>query len=231
MIAITLRSRSLRASTLAAARRVQDLAACCSLSSLPELLDEVRAPRCLVVHDFAPDPQESLSRLRAQEGAARSFSVLALLEPPATPKLDVLLPGSRTFPLAGVVVAGEEGQEALAERMRVALCGAGRKALQHLLMSSWRLDPVLERVVEVELSAERPHTTLEGLLREAKVGRKRFVRVARRRGVRPPLRFLQGLRVLEAAELLQQGCTARAAAEQLGYGSLDTLRTHFRTLA
>jgi AraC-like DNA-binding protein len=231
MIAIVLRSRSLRDSALDAARRVQEPAESCALSALPELLRDRQPARCVVIHDFSPDPASSLALLRMQRETGRVLAVLALLEAPATPKLDLLLPASGPLGLAGVVIASEEGTEGLADRMRAALARAGRQALLEILVTSWRLDPVLERVAAVELRAERPHTTLEGLLREARVGRKRFVRVARGRGVSPPLRFLQGLRVMEAADLLQQGCTARRAAERLGYGSLDTLRTHFRTMA
>jgi AraC-like DNA-binding protein len=231
MIAIVLRSRETRTSVLEAARRVQPLAEALSLAALPGFLREAHAARCLVVHDFAPDPAESLAVLHAERAAGRGFGVLAVLDTPATPKLDLLLAGSRTLPLAGVVIAGEEGTDRLAERIRTALRRGSRRELLEILVSSWRLDPVLERVAECELGGKRPHTTLEGLLREAGVGRKRFVRVARSRGMSPPLRFLQGLRVMEAADLLQQGCTTRRAAERLGYGSLDTLRSHFRSLA
>ena len=231
MIAVVLRSRATRASVLDAARRVQPLAEALSLAALPRFLREVRAARCLVVHDFAPDAVESLAVLHAERAAGRGFGVLAVLEAPATPTLDLLLGGTRSLPLAGVVIAGEEGTERLAERMRTALRRGSRRELLQILVDAWRLDPLLERVAGCELAGERPHTTLEGLLREAGVGRKRFVRVARSHGMSPPLRFLQGLRVMEAADLLHQGCTTRRAAERLGYGSLDTLRNHFRTLA
>ena len=231
MIAIVLRSNATRASVLEAARRVQPLAEALPLAALPGFLLDARAARCLVVHDFAPDPAESLTVLLAEQEAGRGFGVLAVLDAPATPKLDLLLAASRTLSLAGVVIAGEEGTERLAERIRTALHRGSRGTLLEVLVASWGLDPVLERVAECELRGERPHTTLEGLLREAGVGRKRFVRVARSHGMSPPLRFLQGLRVMEAVDLLQQGCTTRRAAERLGYGSLDTLRSHFRSLA
>lgn len=231
MIAIVLGSRATRECALEAARRVQPSVQACPLSALPRFLRDAHAARCLVVHDFEPDAEESLALLRAERQAGRGFGVLAWLEAPVTPRLDLLLAASRTLPLAGVVVAGEEGAERLAERIRSALARDGRQALLGILVASWRLDPVLERVAACELSGARPHTTLAGLLREAGVGRKRFVRVAGSRGMVPPLRFLQGLRVMEAAELLHQGCTTRRAAERLGYGSLDTLRGHFRALA
>ena len=62
------------------------------------------------------------------------------------------------------------------------------------------------------------------------MGRKRFVRHARERGFAIPRRFLHGLRVLQGAALLQQGYTTRQVAARLGYGSLDTLRHHFREM-
>lgn len=230
MIAIVVRSPMARALALDAARRVQPAAEVRSLGEVADFLREARSARCLVIHDFAPDPAESVREFRGEVEEGRGFGLLALLEPPLTPKLDLLLCGVPALPLVGVLVAGEAGVEWLAERIRWALARSSRRALLEMLVSSWALDPVLTRVAACELTAERPHTTLEGLLREAGVGRKAFVRVARETGMSPPLRFLQGLRVMEVADLLQQGCTTARAAERLGYGSVDTLRGHFRVL-
>lgn len=231
MIAVAIRAREICTAALQAARRVQPRAQSISLSELPNFLRGARGTHCLVIHDFEPDPAASAELLRAEREAGRSFSVLALLRIPATTALDVLFTLPREFPLCGVALSGEESGGVLSERIRTAFARGGRRALLDIILTEWRLDPTLARVAESELRSERPHTTLEGLLREAGVGRRVFVRVARSRGLVMPLRFLQGLRVMEAAELLQQGCTTRGTAERLGYGSLDTLRVHFRVLA
>jgi AraC-like DNA-binding protein len=230
MIVIVIRSRVIRVAALRAARRIQSMAESANLADLPAFFDRVRAARCLIVHDFQPDPQESATLLRNHRSAGRGFGVLALLSPPFAPVLDRLLAVPRDLPLRGVVIFGEEPLERLTERIGAALGRGDRHALLDLLTSEWRLDPLLTEVAECELTGERPHTTVEGLLRQAGVGRKEFVRVARSRGL-SPLRFLQGMRVMEAAQLLRQGCTTRRTAERLGYGSLDTLRGHFRILA
>lgn len=231
MIAIVVRSRGIRSIALQAARRVQPLAETSSLGELPAFLRHAHSARCLIIHDFLPDTGASIALLKAEWAAGRGFSVLALLASPATPFLDALGALPCDFPLCGMVIAGEEGAERLAERIKGALARGGRRAMLEMVVAAWRLDPVLARVAECELTGERPHTTLEGLLREAGVGRRSFVQRATNRGLTPPLRFLQALRVMEAAELLQQGCTTRRTAERLSYGSLDTLRRHFRLLA
>jgi AraC-like DNA-binding protein len=231
MIAIAVGVGGIRTAASRAARQVQPLAELVFLEEFPAFVARARGSRCLLIHDFRPDALESVELLRRQWTAGQGFGVLALLAPPASPALATLVTLPRDFPLWGIVVAGEEGAARLAERIRDALARGGRRSLLDAVTSGWRLDPVLARVAECELTGQRPHTTLGGLLREAGIGRKRFVGLTRSRGVSPPLRFLQGLRVMEAAELLQEGCTTRRTAERLGYGSLDTLRRHFRMLA
>jgi AraC-like DNA-binding protein len=230
MIVIVIRSRVIRVAALRAARRIQPMAVSANLADLPAFLDRVHAARCLIIHDFQPDPQESTALVRNLRSAGQGFGVLALLSPPLAPVLDTLLSAPRDLRLSGVVIFGEEPLERLAERIGAALGRGDRHVLLDLLTSEWQLDPLLTEVAECELMGERPHTTVEGLLRQAGVGRKEFVRVARSRGL-SPLRFLQGMRVMEAAQLLRQGCTTRRTAERLDYGSLDTLRGHFRALA
>jgi AraC-like DNA-binding protein len=185
----------------------------------------------IVVHDFLPAPRESIDWLNYAASRHRTLAVFALLEVPATPTLHALARASHRFTLCGMARVREQDAASLAARFRDArslVCG---QELLALVRTAWRLDPVLARLAERYLSLPRPPATLEGLLRGSGVGRKRFVHCARAAGFVPPLRFLHGLRVLSAESLLQRGLTVEEAARRLGYGSCDTMRTHFREAA
>ncbi|HET7234797.1 MAG TPA: hypothetical protein VFJ16_32585 [Longimicrobium sp.] len=194
-------------------------------------LEAGRGAAALLVHDFLPDAAGSVERLSAAADAGCRFSVFALLSPPATPVLDLLCHIPRRFVLSGMAVAGEEDEHRLAARLRAAAERGGRLPILEVVVPAWRLGPELARVAQRELDAARPHTTLSGLLRDARVGRKAFVELAREAGFTPPLRFLHALRVLEAAELLRAGSSLLHAVEVMGMGSPDTLRRQFRAVA
>lgn len=188
------------------------------------------AARSLIVHDFRPDPSASLSWL--DEAADRPVAppVFALLEAPAAPILDSLARTPRRFRISGVAIASEDGPVVLAERLREALAFGARTGLADVVAREWRLDDPLSGLAELELLGGRPHTTLGGLLREARVSRKLFVSRARRAGFDPPARFFQSLRVLRAATLLGESLTLTQVRLALGYGSPATFRLHFHRL-
>ncbi|HEX6745735.1 MAG TPA: helix-turn-helix domain-containing protein [Longimicrobium sp.] len=186
--------------------------------------------RALLVHDFAPDPAASAAWLDTAHLAGCRFTVFALLSRPATPALDLLCHVPRHFELSGMAVAGDEDARGLARRLTAALAYASRSELADLVVSACRLPPALARLARSELTSARPHATLAGLLRDSGLGRKQFVRMVHGSGFFPPLRFLHGLRVLEAADLLRHGSTIQRAVHALGYGSAETLRRQFRTV-
>ena len=194
----------------------------------------------LLVHDFAPDPPASTRWLDAAALALPTLGVLALLGAPAGPALRSLVGHPHRFTCVDVVLARETSARALAGRLVEAMRSAQQGAAVRALASGWPLDPCLTMLADRAFAmAGAAHMdrvdrgrwpTVGALLREAAVSRGTFVRHAARAGFRPPLRFLQVLRVLGVAGAVRAGETAAAAAVRFGYGSADTLRHHFARL-
>lgn len=226
MMLAVLRSGGLRAMLREASCTVQP--ALSGLSVHVELPDPTRLHACqAVIHDFQPEPVASLAWL--DELAREHVRVFALLERPAGAVLDCIVRAPHSFILDGVALADEETPASLGQRLRTWLTRS-TGGLTDVVVRTWPLDRVLRGIVERELSSPHPHATIGGLLRGTGVGRKQFAARARACGYSPPLRLLHGLRVLRAAALLQDGSTTSEAAWDLGYGSADTLRVHFREI-
>jgi AraC-like DNA-binding protein len=228
MVLAVLRSSGLRALLRDAVCTMEPaLARLHVLDALPA--DPVHSRACnALIHDFRPDPVRSMEWL---DGLGRSHvHVFALLERPAGPVLDAIVRMRHRFMLDGIALADEETPETLNGQLQAWLARSVGGALCDVVLDAWPLDGILRDLVERELSAPRPHATIAGLLRGTGIGRKQFAAHARACGFRPPLRLLHGLRVLRAAALLQQGSTTTEAALDLGYGSADTMRVHFREI-
>lgn len=182
----------------------------------------------LIVHDFLPDVEASLRWLDLVAFQSSAIAVFALLAPPLSPVAHAVIRAPRGFHLAGMAATTEVDARWLAaafrdlERVRVG------RALLDGLTDVLGGDPVLVRLAERELVSARHHRTLEGLLHDCGVSRRRFVRHAHAAGFDPPLRFLHLLRVVKGTSLLQEGRTVREVMERLGYGSEATFRHHFR---
>jgi AraC-like DNA-binding protein len=233
--------------------------ACAHVGLVPRLVDVPSEPRTgaralvaalgatpapvagLLVHDFAPDPPASMRWLDAAAAALPALRVLALLGAPAGAALQLLVGHPHRFSCVDVVLARESSARALGERLVGAARGAQQAAAVRALASGWPLDPCLamlaDRAFAMAGAARGDRVggaagwpTVDALLREAAVSRGTFVRHAARAGFRPPLRFLQVLRVLGVAGAVHAGETAAAAAVRFGYGSADTLRHHFARL-
>ena len=195
----------------------------------------------LLVHDFAPDPDASVRWLDAIGGAWPALTVLALLGSPAGAALHLLVGHPRRFTCADVVLGREITAPALGDRLAEATRSLGHAAAVRALATGWPLDALLVGLARqaFALADDAPHArdagaptwpTLDALLRTAGVSRGTFVRHAAAAGFRPPLRFLQVLRVLGVAAAVRGGETAASAAARFGYGSADTLRRHFAGL-
>lgn len=208
-------------------------------------LEAMRAARGphggLLVHDFAPDPEASAHWLDAAAGAWPALTVLALLGSPADAALHLLVGHPRRFHCADVVLAREITTRALGDRLAEAARTMRHGATVHALATGWPLDAPLRSLarhafaladdaVHASDGAAAAWPTLNALLRAAGMSRGTFVRHATAAGFRPPLRFLQVLRVLGVAAAVRGGETAAAAATRFGYGSADTLRHHFASL-
>jgi AraC-like DNA-binding protein len=185
--------------------------------------------RALVVHDFQPEPQVSFRWLDEAVGASPAgTTVFGLLDSPASRRLGLLLRTPHRFALTGVAVADEIDAPALASELREAFEYGTRMGLRDRIGRCWRLDPTLDRLVEFELAMSKPHATLQGLLREARVGRKRFVKRAKQAGFNPPLRFFRSLRLVQATALLQESLALREVVTLLAYRSARTVARHYR---
>ncbi|MDF1505804.1 helix-turn-helix domain-containing protein, partial [Roseisolibacter sp. H3M3-2] len=171
--------------------------------------------------------------LAAAAAARASLPVLALLGAPAGPALHQLVARPRRFACVDVVLGRETPARALAGGLEEALRHAGDGGVLPALESRWPLDPLLAALARAAYAAADGGAwpTTEALLRAAGIGRGTFVRHAAAAGFRPPLRFVQLLRVLGAASAIRGGATAVAAAARFGYGSPDTLRQHFAAVA
>lgn len=224
-----------------------------------EALEAMRAARDphggLLVHDFAPDPEASAHWLDAVAGAWPALTVLALLGSPADAALHLLVGHPRRFHCADVVLAREITTRALGDRFAEAARTMRHGATVRALATGWPLDAPLLSLARhaFALADDAAHAspashasqashashatngaaawpTLDALLRAAGMSRGTFVRHATAAGFRPPLRFLQVLRVLGVAAAVRGGETAASAATRFGYGSADTLRHHFASL-
>ncbi|GLC23652.1 helix-turn-helix domain-containing protein [Roseisolibacter agri] len=187
----------------------------------------------LLVHDFAPDAEASARWLDAVGGAWPALTVLALLGSPAGAALHQLVGHPRRFACADVVLGREITAPALGDRLAEATRALGQAATVRALATGWPLDALLLGLARhaFAMTGDGPSwPTLDALLRTAGVSRGTFVRHAAAAGFRPPLRFLQLLRVLGVAAAVRGGETAASAAARFGYGSADTLRRHFAGL-
>jgi len=200
-----------------------------SLARSPAELHALPWEDGIIVHDFRPALRDSLRWLdRACVACPAGATVFGLLEAPASSTIDELVRARHRFTLSGMAIASEIGVTALADSFLAAVRHGADARIVSLLRSAWHLDPTLTGLVDHELAAEHTHTTLGGLLRDAGVDRKRFVRAARRAGFDPPLRFFQALRLVEAATLLKESLTLEQIAHRLSYGGSRTLARHFR---
>jgi AraC-like DNA-binding protein len=213
---------------------------------LPALLREAAAAGTageapLLVHDFAPEVDASMRWLDALGDAAPALRVLALLGTPADAAVHRLVSRPHRFACVDVALGHELTRRQLAERLDEARQAARHGAVVRALTAGWPLDALLQALAGQAYAladgapgrGDGPAVTwpsLTTLLQASGVARRTFVRHAARAGFRPPLRFLQVVRVAGAAAAIRGGETTAAAAARFGYGSTDTLRRHFGAL-
>ena len=184
----------------------------------------------VIVHDFRPAPTRSVAWLDGIVLSAPRLTVFALVERPLTPVLDAVVRRAHTFSLSGIAVVPEETAAGLARRFRASARAAHLHDVVPVVGREFDLDPLLHQLAERVLARPGEFRTLGGVLRRAGVSRSTFARHARDAGFSPPLRFLHLLRVLEAVLMIREGGSSADVAVELGYGSEDTLRRHFREI-
>jgi AraC-like DNA-binding protein len=184
----------------------------------------------LVVHDFAPEPERSVSWLDHAVPAESGTSIFVLLERRAADTLGLLLRTTHRFVISGLALAEEETVVSLRERIEHAVNRERFHDLADQITRFWGLDPLLGALASLAILRPLPCATEELLLHEAGVARKTFARHAQQAGFLPPLRFLHAVRVLAASFLLHQELTLERAARELGYGDVETLRSHFHEI-
>ena len=235
------------AALLATVPHVFDAAPSARVASAAGIARTVRAASAtgthasVLVHDFAPDADASVRWLDALVTDEPSLGVLALLGAPADAALHLLVGHPHRFACVDVVLAREVTPRALAPRLAEAGRSVRHAAVARALATRWPLDALLLALARQSLDqVEGSHRagggdggwpTLDALLRSAGVARRTFVRHATRAGFHPPMRFLQVVRVLGVAAAVHRGESTAAAALRFGYGSPDTMRRHFSTLA
>lgn len=222
----------------------RDVAGPAALLDSPDALGTASLAGHLLVHDFAPDPSASIACLDAL-AAEDEVAVFALLHPPASAALGALVRAPRRWACLDAALITELSVRALAGRLGAALARAQERGTCRTFADTWHLDPVLTALARETLTLVTPTAamagvpeggqatwpTLQRVLASAGVARRTFLRHARDAGFRPPLRFLHTLRVLVVVEAMRRGETAGAAAKRFGYGSPETMRRHFDTVA
>jgi AraC-like DNA-binding protein len=238
MLILALHGAALRALAVGAAAQLGQSARVLELApddpALPVALRGAAAGDApLLVHDFAPDVDASMRWLDALGDGAPPPRVLALLGAPADAAVHRLVSRPHRFACVGVALGHELTRRQLAERLEEARATARHGALAGALTAGWPLDALLQALARDAFAlgdGARRWPSLTALLRASGVARRTFVRHAARAGFRPPLRFLQVVRVAGAAAAIRGGETTAAAAVRFGYGSTDTLRRHFAAL-
>lgn len=180
----------------------------------------------ILIHDFAPEPAESVYWLGEVAELNPRLTVYALLDGCVTETLTTFFRLPTRFAFAGVALGAELRPARLARELEDARDAGRWHLLGRVAVERWELDPTLESVVELILRSSVSYTTLERLQEDAGLGRRRLDRLVRDAGFTRSLRFLQALRVLAAVALVQRGYAVRDAAGEVGYGSADTLRRH-----
>ncbi|MGZ8411559.1 MAG: helix-turn-helix domain-containing protein [Gemmatirosa sp.] len=193
------------------------------------LRDAAPSDAPLLVHDFAPDVDASMRWLDTLVDLAPELRVLALLGAPADSAVHQLVSRAHRFACVDVALGHELTRRQLAERLDEARQGARQAVVSRALTAGWPLDALLQSLAQhaYAMADGAPWPSLTTLLQASGVARRTFVRHAARAGFRPPLRFLQVVRVAGVAAAIRRGETTAAAAARFGYGSTDTLRRHF----